>query len=332
MRKRVKQVTREVLPALLAVVLLAGASAHATWQPHDTVQILVGVGAGGAHDRTARLVQAMWQKTRNVPVSVVITNKPGGGGTRAWTELSQAVGKPHYLAITGPTLLTNKITGITPLSYSDFTQVAVLYSEAIAFAVSANSRIKDGRELARRLVTDPSSLVVGIATARGNTNHIAMASMTKAAGGDPRKLRVVVFDSGGKVVTALMGGHVDVVASNASNLVAQASKTKGLRLLAVSAPERVAGALADVPTWKELGVNSVVANFRGVMAPKGLAAEHVSYWERAFQRLTEQEDWKREVRDNCGYGSFLGNAAAIDFLKEEYTELQNVLRSLDMVK
>lgn len=312
----------------------AAASANATWEPGTEVTMMVGVGPGGAHDRTARIVQSIWQKDRTLPVPLVIVNRPGGGGTRAWSQLTQQKGNPHYLAITGPTLLTNNITGVTPLTYTDFTQIAVLYSEAIAFAVPAGSSIRDGKDLVQKLVSAPGDLTVGIATVRGNTNHIAMASVTKVAGGDPKKLKVVIFDSGGKVSAALMGGHVDVVASNASNLVAQAAKAgkNGLRLVAVSAPERIPGGLADVPTWKELGVNSVVANFRGVMAPQELADDQVRYWITAFEKLTQKPEWQQALRKNLAFGKFMPGAEADAFLKAEHADLRDVLQSLGLAR
>lgn len=322
---------KDALAALTCGALVSSAAFAAEWKPQEPVEILVGVGAGGAHDRTARLIQGMWDRTKAVAVPVTIVNKPGGGGALAMAQLAQQTGNPHRLAIIGPTLLTNKIVGVTPVTYTDFLPIAILYSEAIAFAVRADSDIKDGKDLVRRLVSNPQALTVGIATARGNTNHIAMGAVTKIAGGDPRKLKVVIFDSGGKVATALLGGHVDVVASNASNL-ARLGKGGKLRLLAVTSPERVHGLLAEVPTWKELGVNSVVENFRGVMAPQGLTEAQLTYWENTFTDLAQREHWKAEVKNQLAFGKFRNRAESASYLKEKYEELQSVLQALGLAK
>lgn len=322
---------KSALVGMTCAALASTTTFAAEWKPQEPVEIIVGVGAGGAHDRTARLIQGMWDRTKALNVPVTIVNKPGGGGALAMAQLGQQAGNPHRLAIIGPTLLTNRIVGVTPVTYADFSPIAILYSEAIAFAVRADSDIKDGKDLVRRLVTDPQALTIGIATARGNTNHIAMGSVTKAAGGDPRKLKVVIFDSGGKVATALLGGHVAVVASNASNL-ARLGKGGKLRLLAVTSPERVHGLLADVPTWKELGVNSVVENFRGVMAPKGLTEAQLTYWESAFANLSQRDEWKEEVKNQLAFGKFRNRAQSASYLKEKYEELQSVLQALDLAK
>jgi tripartite-type tricarboxylate transporter receptor subunit TctC len=76
------------------------------------------------------------------------------------------------------------------------------------------------------------------------TNHIGAALIAKAAGADVKKLKVVVFNSGGEAMTALLGGHVSLVVTPSANLIPHQQSGR-LRVLAVSAPNRLAGALAS---------------------------------------------------------------------------------------
>ena len=75
-------------------------------------------------------------------------------------------------------------------------------------------------------------------------------TIAKAAGGDAKKLRTVVFQGGGEAITALMGGHIDVNSSAANNVVPHMEAGK-LRVLGVAAPKRLGGVLAAAPTWYE---------------------------------------------------------------------------------
>ena len=83
------------------------------------------------------------------------------------------------------------------------------------------------------------------------------------------------FDSGGEAATALMGGHITVAATPAPVVPLGPAQAGKVRMIAVpAAAERLTGALADVPTWKEQGVNPVqFATWRVLVGPKGMTAD-----------------------------------------------------------
>jgi len=43
--------------------------------------------------------------------------------------------------------------------------------------------------------------------------------------------------------------------------------------------------LADVPTWREQGINVVQDSFRAVMGPKDLTAPQIAYWDNVLGAL-----------------------------------------------
>src|SRR5258705_12096739 len=202
--------------AIIAAFWIGDCAAQPGWKPVKNVEFIVGVSPGGGIDRTARTLQKVLHDKRMLEVSATVVNKPGGGSTLAQAYLNQHAGDAHYLKISATSLLTNHITGKTANSWSDFTPIAMLYDEFIGFAVKADSPLKTGRDLAELLRKDSAALPVGIATSAGNTNHIALALLAKRAGGDVRKLKVVVFSSGGESTTALLGGHVGLVTTPAA--------------------------------------------------------------------------------------------------------------------
>src|SRR5687767_4559405 len=207
--------------ALGAAATAAAADAPDAWKPTRNVEIVVGVGPGGGIDRTARIVQKILQEERLIPGAATVVNKPGGGSTIAQAYLNQHAGDAHYLEITATSILTNHITGKSRLGHKDFTPVAMLYDEYLGFLVRHDSPLKNGKDLLAALRENPEALPVGIATAAGNTNHIAAGLAAKAAGADVKKLRVVVFGSGGESMTALLGGHVALVVTPSANSIPQ---------------------------------------------------------------------------------------------------------------
>ena len=73
--------------------------------------------------------------------------KPGAGGAVAWTYVSRKTGDGNYIAISGPTLLSNDIMHVGDLRYTEVTPLAQLFTEYEVFAVKADGPIKTGGNL-----------------------------------------------------------------------------------------------------------------------------------------------------------------------------------------
>lgn len=301
------------------------------WKPSKNVEIIVGVGPGGGVDRTARMVQKIIQDKRLLEVTATVVNKPGGGTTIAQAYLNQHAGDAHYFEISAASLLTNHIIGRSPHSFNDFTPIAMLYDEYIGFAVNADSPLKSGADLLQALKNDPESLPIGIATSAGNTNHIAVGLAAKRAGGDVKKLRVVVFGSGGESMTALLGGHVGLVVTPSANAIRHMQGGR-MRVLAVAAPQRLSGALAVVPTWKELGVDIVVANWRPVVGPRGLSSTQVAFWEEVFARITRSEEWKNEIEKAGGVNHYMNSRELKKYFETQHAAFKAILTDLGLAR
>ena len=313
-------------------ILLAGfapGAAAADWKPSRNVELVVGSTAGGGNDTLVRVVQKILTERRLVEVPVTVVNKAGGGGSIAFVYLNQHAGDAHYIALAPFNLITNHLTGLSTLHHGDVTAIAQIISEYTTIMVRADSPFRTGVEFLNRLKADPASLSISVGTARGNGPHIALGLAARAAGVDARRLRTVVFQSGGESNLAVMGGHVDAVTSSASNVVSAAGR---MRALAVSAPDRLGGALAQIPTWREQGIDVVLDNWRGIVGPKGLAAAQVAYWEGVFARLAETEEWKRELERYQWGSSLKGGRELRAYLDVEYQRLRSPLAELGMVK
>jgi putative tricarboxylic transport membrane protein len=197
--------------------------------------------------------------------------------------------------------------------------------------VRPDSRFKTARELVDQLKKDPASVTFGIATALGGANHIAAASALKAAGVDVKRLRNVVYKSGGEVTTALLGAHLDVVPIAAPVALRQLEAGK-VRVLAVSSPERLTGAFASVPTWRELGIDSTYSSWRGVVGPRGLSAEQIAYWDGVFAKLAALDEWKQELEKRLWVPTYLDSERSKAFLEQQRKEHHAILTELGLAK
>ncbi|MGZ8198523.1 MAG: hypothetical protein ACXWVP_09210, partial [Burkholderiales bacterium] len=117
---------RAVTSAFVVVlVVVVSGGAHAQWKPDRNVEIIVGTAAGGPLDTTARLVQKIVE-ARNPGVPVSVQNKTGGGHAIALAYLNQFAANGHYLAMSTPNLITNRLSGSNPINYTDVTPLALL--------------------------------------------------------------------------------------------------------------------------------------------------------------------------------------------------------------
>lgn len=312
----------------LTLCLVSGAIAQ-SWKPLKPVELVVGSGAGGAADRQARVVQKHLQTFPGIP-SVIINNRPGGAGNVAYLYLAQHPGDAHYLITMSTNLVTSQIAGTSQLGYQDFTPLNIMVREYIAVWVRTQSPIATGKELMAILRKDPTAISFAFATARGNQNHIVIGMLAKAAGVDPKSLKIVVYPSGGQGMTAAIGGHVDVWVGTAGS--AQNHQQAGtVRILGLSAGQRQAGRLAAVPTLSEQGIAAEYFAWRGFAGPKGLTAAQTAFWDQAFTKLIEAEEWKKELDDNAWAGGFSGAAETRKHLDAEYILLRNMLAELGVV-
>jgi len=324
-----KVIARGLIGCAHAAVAVA-ASAQ-SWKPDRPVEFISGSAAGNSVDRMLRTLAKISQEKRFVEHPVNVLNKPGGGNTVAWTYLNQRAGDGHHLMVANFNLSAGHLTGTSSFSYRDFTPVCILFDEYVAFAVKADSPIKDGRDLIERLRKDPASLSLSFSSVAGGANHIAAGLVLKSAGVDVRKVRTVVFDSASKAMTAMLGGHVDIVSASASVPVSHL-KAGTVRVVGISAPRRVGSVYADVPTWKEQGVDATFSNYRGMIGPKGMTPGQVQFWEGVFAAMDKDESWRTALDRNLWVAHFLNGRDTRKYWDELSVPVRATLDDLGLLK
>lgn len=318
--------------ALIALAMLGFAATGWTqgWSPKRNVEIVVGLAPGGSVDKTARTLERLLVTNKLVNSTITVVNKPGGGSNIAYTYVSQRPGDGLTLMISGPVLFANHIMGSSPLNHTDFTPIASLINEYIAFSVNAASPIRTGRGLVERLKKDPKSVTIGFGSIGGPT-HIAAGLLMKAVGGNARDLKVVAFKGGAEAITNLLGGHIDLTTNPAGTAAPHVAAGR-MRVVGVTAPTRLSGALANVPTWKEQGVDLVFGNWRAIMGPKGMSTAQSAFWENALRKVTETAEWKADLEKNFWSDDFVTGAQFRKDLDKDYAEIKAVLTDLGLAR
>jgi putative tricarboxylic transport membrane protein len=319
------------LSIAIASMLVVAAPSAQTWKPEKPVEIIIGTSTGGPQDRMGRAVQRLLQEKKLVATPLNVVNKAGGGGAVALNYMNQHVGDGHFMTVNALAMLTNHITGRSTIGPTDLTPLAMMGAEYVGITVRAESPLKTGKDVLDQLKKDPSSLSVAVGTALGNATHLSFVLAMKAGGVDIKKLKTVVFGSGGDSMTALLGGHVDVAASAPSAMLSQVQAGK-MRIIVIGAPARLGGELAKIPTWKEIGVNSAFDLWRGLAGPKGMTRAQVQFWDAALGALVKTDEWKKELAENQVENIYRNSADTALQWKAEYDEVKTVLIELGLAK
>lgn len=317
---------------MIAVVLILGGcgnsgGANASF-PNKNIELVVPSSAGGGNDVLFRAVQDALTKEELVDENVIVANKPGGGGEVAWQYIStQADG--HSIALSTSLLLTNELRGNSELSYEDLTPVATLASEWLVIGASKESGVESLDDIVTRLQEDPKSLKLAFGPSLGGDHHLLFLQIAIEAGVDPSELDIMVYEGGGEVTNALLGGHVDVVAHGVAALKDHYEEGN-VNIVAVSADERI-DELPDVPTLQEQGIDIVFPHWRGVVGPPGMSEEEIAYWETTFEKMVETESWKTFLK-NSGMNTFYKNSEETkSFLDEQSENARHLLQNAKLI-
>ena len=263
-----------------------------SWKPDRPVEFIVQSAAGGGSDIFARTVAKILTSEKIVTVPINVVNKPGGSGAVAYSYLRTKRGDPNVIATATSSYLTTPIQGHSPVSHKDFTNTAVLCVEDYVAVVRTESPYKTLKELVAAAKKKPNGIRIG-GSSVGSSDSIIENRLEKAAG---IQLNYIVFQSGGEVNAALLGGSVDMASPNPSE-AAQLIQAGRLRPVAMFSPERLEK-WANVPTAREQGFDVTLDQYRGVVAPGGLTKEQALFWQNAMVKLAQSKGFKKYMDDN----------------------------------
>lgn len=316
--------------AVALISFSAPAPAAETWKPSKPVTFIVANAAGGTGDRTVREIQRVVQAHRLLDQPIVIVNRPGGNGTIAMNQLAASRGDAHVLLLISGANLSAHIAGLTPYNHTDFAPLAIIMDEYYGVNVRPEAPIASVNELLTRLRKAPDSLSFGTASLTG-TNFTSLAAALKKGGVDVKRLKAVGFPGGAEISLALLGGHIDVTHTGLSNMAEHLIAGK-MRTLVVTGPRRMWGPFANVPTWKEAGVDAVASSWRGFMGARDLAPAQVAHWESLFRRVATSEEWKHDLKENYWVENYSGAAETRRRLDAEYLDIKQIMTDLGMAK
>ncbi|WP_434361887.1 tripartite tricarboxylate transporter substrate binding protein [Parasalinivibrio latis] len=318
---------RSTLMALAVASCLSTGVAQAA---PDSVHFLIPGGAGGGWDGTARGTGEALTRS-GILETASYENLSGGGGGKAIAHLIETADQAHdTLMVNSTPIVIRSLSKVFPQSFRDLTPIAAIIGDYGAFVVPVDSKYKTFKDVVADYNKNPRSVSVAGGSARGSMDHLVAAMAFGAAGGDPRRVKYVAYDAGGKAMAGLLSGEAALLSTGFSEALALA-KAGEVRILAVTSDER-SPAAPNVPTLKEEGYDASFVNWRGFFGAPGLPAEQAKEYQAMLEKMYSTGEWA-EVRDRNGWTEiFMPGDEFVSFLENQEVVVGDLMRELGFLK
>jgi len=318
-----RQVLKSGVAAAAASLWTAGARAQKI-EPLPELRIVIPANAGGGWDQAGRALGTALQTTKLVE-RVQYENIGGKAGTIGLAQFVERYSSSqNTLLIAGMVMLGGIALQRPAIDLTRVAAVAELTSDYMVVAVPAASPIKSVKDLAARLAApDFKATVVG--GSAGGVDHMLMGMMLRASRGLPDNFSYLATSSGADAVRALTEGKAQIGISGYSEF-RSAIEAGTVRALAISSRR----GKFNLPSLREGGIDTELANWRGVFAPSGIPAPHMATLAALVERVAKSPEWAELVRRNDWQPTYKAGADFRSFIETEQTMARVVVHMLKL--
>lgn len=303
----------------------AGQSSAA--EPIKKLSIIVPANPGGGWDQTGRAMQQDLQSNKLV-TSAQVSNIGGGGGTNGLAKLATEK-DVNTLMVMGYVMVGAVETNAAKTRLEDTTPIARLTEEPLVLVVPASSKYQSVQDLVDDIKANGKGVAITGGSA-GGADHILAGQILKSQGVESDKLNYIGYSGGGESIAALLGNKVQAGISGVGEYAEQVKAGK-VRALAVSGTSE-AQALPGVKPLKDQGIDVVLTNWRGVVAPGSIDEAQKAKLTEVVTKLHATEAWKATLAKNNWDDAFLAGDEFKTFLTEDITKVKTTLTEIGLVK
>lgn len=270
--------------ATMAISVLVSSSALAADfpEPASTITVIVPFGAGGMVDLMARAMAPYWDAKWGT--RTVVLNRPGANGQIALTEMLKQKPDGRTIAFTqgfDTQMSYLNAEARAPYSRSSFIPVGMIQSTPSVWLVRSDSPYRTMGALLDAARHRPGELSFGTPAARGPA-VLYLEEFEKKAGA---RLTGVPFNDAPSLVSALLGGHIDLATSNPAVALPHVRLGR-LRALMVSGDTGLKY-FPDTPTSASLGLEiSKLGSNTGLTLARGTPEATVQAWSAMLEAIS----------------------------------------------
>ena len=318
MKKSITLVLALIVVISLLVSTAVFASAESSFEPSGNIEWYITSSPGGGSDIYTRKIIEIISGNGWVTNTFLPTNLTDGGGEVGRMKVAMTQGKNA-----DTTLLTFNSGDLMPMvantdnRIENFTPIAIMAVDKQLLFKGEHTPYGSFQEVLDAIAAG-TSVTIGGSKGDDIATYQALAA---ELGVSETQLPYITYDGTGDAITALLGGHVDLLISKPAAASEYVEAGSIQAILALST-ERYGGKLADAPTLSEVGdYNNVeVPVWRGVAAPGAMSEEAAAFWSDILKQVSESEQWKTEYLEK---NMLIGNYMDYQTAKEFMTTYQN---------
>jgi putative tricarboxylic transport membrane protein len=312
------------LTTLIPILALAAAlPLHAQgFKPSKPIEFVTHTGPGGGGDVLARAIAAAMDKEKLLPVRMQIANKTGGSGATAMAYLVEKKGEPYTIAVYTGLWFTNPLMREeAKVTMRDLTPVVGLVREPAMLVVKADAPYKSLKDFIDAAKKSPGQLKQS-AGSIGARDWVVRQLLMKNTGAN---WAYISFPGGGERIAALLGGHANIMLIEPQE-AGEHIRAGNLRVLAAVSEKRLAP-FPNVPTVKEAGFDVPnVPQVRGIVAPPGIPADALAYYEELFAKFVKTPSWRKYLEDQLFDDGFQRSAELSKFIDQYSETVRGILK------
>ena len=306
---------------LAAAQAAAGEIEKPDGYPARAVEIVVPWGTGGGTDTMVRSMAPYLEQHLGVAIKVI--NKPGANSVAGLNYLLSQPADGYTLVAVTNDALANIAAGTTDQKAQDFAWIARVVADLeMIFARSDDDRFKSFDDYVAQAKADPGKLTMAVA-GQGGIEMIAVSLLNAALG---LEVKLVPFDKSAERYAAFLGGHVDLLLEEPSDMKPYLDEGK-IRALVQMIESRPA-AFAEVPTAPELGVDVTMGLWRGIAAKQGTPGEILDYLEAVVAQVVKEPAFIEAYVKKRNLDIRPGFQNQVDFEKTARKELAQMREAL----
>ena len=300
----------------------------------DKLHFVIGGGAGGGWDGTARGTGEALTKAGFLK-SASFENMSGGGGGKALAFMINT--KPaNTILVQSTPLVLRSITrhkgyvtdgGSGVLSYKNVVPIAGVIGDYGAIAVAKDSPFKNFKDVVDAYNKDPKSVKMAGGSVRGSMDHLIGALAFQVAGANPNNVIYVPYDAGGKALAGLLSGETQMISTGLGELMGARDQ---VRIIGITAPARVADA-PDAPTLKEQGYDVQFVNWRGFFGPPGMSSSMKNEIAKMLGDVQKTPEWEAVRKRNAWVNIYNPGDKFVSFLEQQTVEMTALMKKLGVI-
>lgn len=302
---------------------LLAAPAGAEDFPSEPIRIVIGFSAGGSTDTNTR---ALANAAENVcDVDIVISNQPGGSGVVALETVRTSTPDGYTLATTPTEISALKHMGLSDITHEDFKAVMRFIFDPHGFFVRPDSPYKSLDDV---IAAAKGGTKIRIATSGPASPYAVTFQDVARVAGVSGQFVNIPYQGDALAIPAAMSGEVDVLVTNASNVVGQV-QSGDLVALGMAADDRI-NVMPDAPTLGELGIDVVGGSIYGLAAPAETPDDRIAALNACFEKAFESDEYRAFVEKSGVNPAYLGAADYDAYLASEYVRYGELLKTLGL--